>query len=223
MNAIAHASRISHPDKLRLLEALLGLYDIRGFPRPSEEPMLIAHYGTPQPKQRHRTGGGRTFTPTATAHRAEELRRAFALAFRGRKAYPGAVAIVGYFFEPDLRHVDGDNLMKLAKDAANPRPLPPAQRKALERAGRKPPAPIVWKDDSQVLAELPFVELDREQPRTLLALAPWRSSMPRYPEEIDGLEACRFCGCTELRACLGGCAWVADNLCSACDALGFGP
>lgn len=27
---------------------------------------------------------------------------------------------------------------------------------------------------------------------------------------------CRVCGCTDLRACPGGCAWVAHDLCSAC-------
>lgn len=27
---------------------------------------------------------------------------------------------------------------------------------------------------------------------------------------------CRVCGCTDARACLGGCFWVEDGLCSAC-------
>jgi hypothetical protein len=34
------------------------------------------------------------------------------------------------------------------------------------------------------------------------------------------VRTCRICGCTDLRACPGGCAWVADpqggDLCSAC-------
>jgi len=29
-------------------------------------------------------------------------------------------------------------------------------------------------------------------------------------------ERCRSCGCTEERACPGGCAWVEPGLCSAC-------
>lgn len=38
---------------------------------------------------------------------------------------------------------------------------------------------------------------------------------------IDGLEylnerRCRQCGCTDNRACPGGCAWVEDDLCSRC-------
>lgn len=30
--------------------------------------------------------------------------------------------------------------------------------------------------------------------------------------------ACRECGCTDERACLGGCAWAEPDLCSACAA-----
>lgn len=29
--------------------------------------------------------------------------------------------------------------------------------------------------------------------------------------------SCSVCGCTDDRACPGGCAWVADDLCSACE------
>lgn len=29
--------------------------------------------------------------------------------------------------------------------------------------------------------------------------------------------ACRVCGCTDDRACAGGCAWIAEDLCSACE------
>ena len=27
---------------------------------------------------------------------------------------------------------------------------------------------------------------------------------------------CRVCGCTQARACTGGCYWVSEDLCSAC-------
>lgn len=30
------------------------------------------------------------------------------------------------------------------------------------------------------------------------------------------VRACRSCGCTDERACEGGCVWVADDLCSSC-------
>lgn len=28
---------------------------------------------------------------------------------------------------------------------------------------------------------------------------------------------CRECGCTDLNSCPGGCSWITDDLCSACD------
>ncbi len=33
---------------------------------------------------------------------------------------------------------------------------------------------------------------------------------------MDEQQKCRKCGCTDECACPGGCAWVLDNLCSAC-------
>lgn len=32
----------------------------------------------------------------------------------------------------------------------------------------------------------------------------------------SGIRSCRFCACTDARACPGGCSWVGDRLCSAC-------
>jgi len=36
------------------------------------------------------------------------------------------------------------------------------------------------------------------------------------PDILPLDRACRVCGCTNLRACPGGCYWVSLNLCSAC-------
>jgi hypothetical protein len=40
------------------------------------------------------------------------------------------------------------------------------------------------------------------------------------PSHREGVRACRVCGCTDARACEGGCCWVEDpaggNLCSRC-------
>jgi hypothetical protein len=44
------------------------------------------------------------------------------------------------------------------------------------------------------------------------------------PEDLMACEsprACRFCGCTEARACPGGCAWATEDICTAC--LGHTP
>lgn len=37
---------------------------------------------------------------------------------------------------------------------------------------------------------------------------------PQLDEPADG--QCRLCGCTDERACPGGCWWVRDDLCSSC-------
>ena len=37
----------------------------------------------------------------------------------------------------------------------------------------------------------------------------------RLAEQTAG-SVCRVCGCTDDRACPGGCSWVAANLCSRC-------
>lgn len=34
--------------------------------------------------------------------------------------------------------------------------------------------------------------------------------------EVTDDDACRICGCTEYRACLGGCSWAEPDLCSEC-------
>lgn len=33
---------------------------------------------------------------------------------------------------------------------------------------------------------------------------------------VHARRTCRVCGCWELAACEGGCSWVAQDLCSAC-------
>lgn len=46
---------------------------------------------------------------------------------------------------------------------------------------------------------------------------------PAFPSLIrfeDVERACRACGCTDHRACEGGCSWVAADLCSACQEKG---
>jgi hypothetical protein len=32
-------------------------------------------------------------------------------------------------------------------------------------------------------------------------------------------QTCRNCGCTDENACDGGCWWIEDDLCSACEAV----
>jgi hypothetical protein len=43
----------------------------------------------------------------------------------------------------------------------------------------------------------------------------WPYPKPR-PGSAREVRACRVCGCTDERACAGGCYWVEADLCSAC-------
>jgi hypothetical protein len=38
-------------------------------------------------------------------------------------------------------------------------------------------------------------------------------------KQLSNVQRCRVCGCTEERACPGGCTWVRPDLCSACSNL----
>ncbi len=42
------------------------------------------------------------------------------------------------------------------------------------------------------------------------------SHMPALEKALDAQRRCRVCGCTDDNACLGGCYWVEDDLCSEC-------
>lgn len=33
---------------------------------------------------------------------------------------------------------------------------------------------------------------------------------------MSAVRSCRLCGCTDNRACPGGCSWASERLCSAC-------
>lgn len=41
----------------------------------------------------------------------------------------------------------------------------------------------------------------------------WR---PMLVEIAEGAQRCAWCGCVEVFACVGGCAWLPDGRCSSC-------
>jgi protein gp37 len=43
----------------------------------------------------------------------------------------------------------------------------------------------------------------------------WGEWHPRYEDEFETV--CQVCGCSEERACEGGCYWVSCELCSQCE------
>lgn len=51
------------------------------------------------------------------------------------------------------------------------------------------------------------------EPDAAAALAADRATEPVF---VVSLRKCRYCGCTDDRACDGGCWWIADDVCSSC-------
>lgn len=123
----------------------------------------FVHPGTPIPKARARWSprNNRWYTPGTTATAEEAIAWRFRQALGRRPRFSDTVAIVALFYVPTLQRKDTDNLMKLVMDAGN-------QAK-------------VWRDDSQVIAQAVFLELDRAAPRTIVAVWPYLGTLTRAP------------------------------------------
>jgi len=129
--------------------------------RMGDDSYLVAfsHKGEPASKARHRwRSGGGAYTPAKTIADEEEMAIHFRAAMRGR-TLEGNIAVAVVFFRSTHHRIDLDNLMKLILDAGT-------------RAR-------AWLDDSQVTAQAAILELDHEDPRTIVALGPTESSLVR--------------------------------------------
>jgi crossover junction endodeoxyribonuclease RusA len=103
--------------------------------------------GNPRPKERPRVVKGRTYTPARTVE-GERL-----VQFYARKArvprLSGHVKLTAMFYRDSAQPCDLDNLVKLVSDALNG---------------------IAWKDDRQVVVLSALKAIDRENPRTEVAI-----------------------------------------------------
>jgi len=89
----------------------------------------------------------------------------------GAEPFAGNVAVIAEFYRPNLQRIDADNLMKLVLDAGT--------------------AAGVWRDDCQVTAHAALIELDSDNPRTLVVVSEYRSTMVRGR---DAQVPCQSCG-----------------------------
>lgn len=127
--------------------------------------VCFTHPGNPQRKARPRAFLTKSkkiamYSPKDTADAELELakRMRYELARRNvRVPLEGPLALVTGFYRDSAQSVDVDNLQKLVMDAAT-------------RGG-------VWYDDRQVTASAQWISLDRENPRTLIAIAPHDSPL----------------------------------------------
>lgn len=149
---------MSPSDLHRLKAFLAAVAQEPGVPEVVEAELVVLDVpGAPQAKERPRVFRGMGVTPRAT--RQAEARIALEVRVQaGRVSYPeGGVALAAIFCVADRRVRDADNLEKLLLDACSKARL--------------------WRDDSQVVAKAVRVELDRERPRTVVAVCRCASSV----------------------------------------------
>lgn len=137
----------------------------------------LVHPGAPVSKARARwhQKSRRFYTPGHSAEAQEALAWRFRDLLQSKPPFLGPVAIVAIFYRPNFQRIDIDNLMKLVMDAAT-------------KAG-------VWRDDCQVAAQAALMEMDKVNPRTVVALCPYLSTLDRTPLEFT----CQRCGKTYER------------------------
>jgi Holliday junction resolvase RusA-like endonuclease len=134
-------------------ERVVGLLEALGA---TGDATILTLPGQPPSKPRHRSGQGQAYA--SAAQKASEAYVGAALQLAYRRPLTGNLALVAIFYRSSRGVVDRDNLDKLVCDAGN--------KKA-------------WGDDCQVTAGAQLVELDRENPRTVLGIAPCKSSLQR--------------------------------------------
>jgi Holliday junction resolvase RusA-like endonuclease len=99
----------------------------------------------------------------AEARTASFLRRAFPPALQGN------VALAAIFYRSDRQVIDTDNLIKHVCDSGNG---------------------ILFVDDSQATATAGIIELDADNPRTVMAIARHVSSMKRGADNVTVCQVC---------------------------------
>lgn len=125
--------------------------------------------GEPHSKARPRFDkDGHAYKDPADAA-AEEATKWRLRQFFRRGPLTGNVALGCIFFRSTRQEIDADNMLKHVCDAGNG---------------------ILWLDDSQVTAKYGQVELDPEQPRTILVLGPHVSTMQRGTDYVRDCEGC---------------------------------
>ena len=124
--------------------------------------------GAPPSKARHRHGRGRTFKTAKDI--ANEQHTARHLSAVVREPFPGNVAIGCIFYRPNRQRIDVDNMLKHVCDAAKG---------------------ILWDDDSQATAVFGVVELDADNPRTIVVIGHHTSTLERGS---DAVYPCSICG-----------------------------
>lgn len=150
-------------DALAMYAALAGVE-----PDGTERMVVCVIPGAPVSKSRARYGRGRVYSKpedVAAEHRtATYLRDAL-----GSQQFPGNVAVGCIFYRPNFQRIDADNLLKHVCDSATG---------------------VAWKDDCQVTSIAARMELDRENPRTVVVMGAHRSTLVRGTHDTQPCVVC---------------------------------
>lgn len=149
------------------MDRALEMFGALGLGATSDSLSVLTIPGAPWSKSRPRFSRGRTYSPKddvdAEARSAVYMKRAV------RQPLTGNVGLVCIFFRPNRQRIDTDNLIKHVCDAANG---------------------VLWQDDSQCTAVMGVIELDSENPRTVIALGEHVSTLRRGTSATNPCTVC---------------------------------
>lgn len=150
-------------DRELALAALRAVVQLKGHEIDEDRAVVFALEGTPVAWERagYNRKTGLFFTPAKTRKAEQDLAYAFRRAMNRRPRFLDSVAIVAFFFVPTRQRKDLDNCKKLIMDSAT--------------------KSQIWDDDSQVVAQASFIELDARRPRTVIALCPCLGTLSKAP------------------------------------------
>lgn len=134
---------------------------------PSDQMYITTIPGAPWSKSRPRFGRGRTYMKPEDVD--AERRTAMHLKRVVPRPLEGNAGLVCIFYRPNRQRIDTDNLIKHVCDAGNG---------------------VLWIDDSQCTAVMGVIELDSENPRTVVAVGGHVSTLLRG---TDATNPCKVC------------------------------
>ena len=124
--------------------------------------------GNPKSKMRPRFGKGRAYKSKEQANNEEYIAMHFRKHFK--KPYEKNISIGCIFYRSNKQRIDVDNMLKNVMDSGNN---------------------IAWLDDSQVTAKVGVVELDKENPRTVIIIGHHESTMVRNLSTTNKCQKCK--------------------------------
>lgn len=148
---------------------LLDLFGALGLGATSTSLHMVTIPGAPWSKSRPRFSRGAKVAYSSTDDRDAELRTSWFLKDSIRKPLTGNVGMVCLFFRPNNQRVDTDNLLKHVCDSGNG---------------------VIWLDDSQCTALAGIVELDPDNPRTVVMIGHHHTTLKRGSDDTSPCQQC---------------------------------